>query len=488
MTTLAILKNNQERENEAETPVIQTVLPEAMLIAGVMALPDISQPARLHLLVCDIPADKTRSGTQSKLPKSEENKGKSKSVSYSTQLSFESEDEYFDPLFSVPSVFQSINNPMKDGFSKSVGEKSEEKQVVRNAKVVQCLSIDDVHCDNLQVSQVLSYDDGKHVLLVLTKIRQNCNPEIFADSQCLNKNNHSEVGDKVDNDNICSGDGDEGHDKVCDSSVLSDSLSREGSSLSSTIENSHDKRESIGHKESRTSLKNSSLEPSQEENNSSCNTKYPKENSDLAEPSADENVTSNLDLLDNTDNKPTEKSSESDTMKYPELSNVIHNSTESSPNENTSQSKPESIHAETVTPNCGQDSKDSIFKNSETSPKVLPTEHTCSSMYERKYSSCLLLYKTRTEKGRTLLEDKPCKTMFTSSSDSLCDVFLLPNDAEDSFMPSLVEVNDHKNIYLAGTLLLSVPPIFHSISLLSSKIPPARSTTFKPVRSLYVEG
>ena len=64
---------------------------------------------------------------------------------------------------------------------------------------------------------------------------------------------------------------------------------------------------------------------------------------------------------------------------------------------------------------------------------------------------CLLLYKTRKEKGRTLIEDNPCKTLFTTSTqDSLRDVFLLPDDAEDSFMPNSVEINNTKNVYLAG--------------------------------------
>jgi hypothetical protein len=93
----------------------------------------------------------------------------------------------------------------------------------------------------------------------------------------------------------------------------------------------------------------------------------------------------------------------------------------------------------------------------ETPPKpdgaFSPTKNAGNKMCERNYSKCLLLYKTRREKGRTLLEEKPCKTLFTKSAEErLRDVFLLPDDAEDSFMANSVEINITKSVYLAGTV------------------------------------
>jgi hypothetical protein len=93
----------------------------------------------------------------------------------------------------------------------------------------------------------------------------------------------------------------------------------------------------------------------------------------------------------------------------------------------------------------------------ETPPKpdgaFSPTKNAGNKMCERNYSMCLLLYKTKREKGRTLLEDKPCKTLFTKSAEErLRDVFLLPDDAEDSFMANSVEINITKSVYLAGTV------------------------------------
>ena len=482
MTIVGILRNNQERENEAETPVIQTVLPEAMLIACANTSPDIhSQPARPHLLVCEIPADKNRSVTPSKLPKSDESKGKSKSVSYSTQLSFESEDEYYDPLFSVPSVFQSIQSPLKDAFSKSGAEKAAETQAVKDAKVVQCLNVENIGCDNLEISQVIPYEDGSHVLLVMIKKKENCDHEVCAiDYHCpdhLSKTAEDNAGNTSTSlDNTTD---DKGSDSAFPSSIVGDDSvpskkdSNGGASANGTLK---DTNESNDDKESYTDLKPDS-QPFNEETNSdnntkypvetdeevgtsdsagssecvaeelksSDNTKYPEETSDSAGPSvsAGADAMSNVDLLKC---RSSEESNTSDTIKGPGTNTE---SLGTSPKSGSEQMKsqvtiPGSSHVLNV--------EDSVDKNSSSSePKVSSTDNTSCSVFERNYSVCLLLYKTRKEKGRTLIEDNPCKTLFTTSAqDSLRDVFLLPDDAEDSFMPNSVEINNTKNVYLAG--------------------------------------
>lgn len=479
MTSVAILKNNQERENE--TPVIQTVLPEAILISCLNTSSDTSSlSARPHILVCEIPADKRRSGAPSKLPKSEENKGKSKSISYSTQLSFESEDEYYDPLFSVPSVFHGFNSPLKDAFSKSATDKADASKVVKDAKVVQCLSVEETGCDNLEVSQVIPYDDGSHVLFVLTKRKQSCSRETSAKSRCLeeeiSKADTISGGTSVDNyderDN-------EGYDRIFPpNSDNSESPSGTGANISTSNGIPFDAKESCDSEESCTDIDNSSestrlrnqrsdegassinntkhpmkTEDSEnfaEELQSSENVKYPEDANDTTEPcvSAGADAMSNSELLKCNENEPCKESNTSESIKSQGISNSSDGGAKLS---ETSESQPEPVETQAVASSNNQVnsfSNENTVNNSESEPKLAPTEN--STACERNYSVCLLLYKTRKEKGRTLLEDKPFKTLFTMSTDGLSDVFLLPDDAEDSFMPSSVEVNGVANIYLAG--------------------------------------
>ena len=403
MASVAILKNNQERENE--TPVIQAVLPEAMLISCLNTRSGVpSQTARPLILVCGIPADKKRASTRSKVPKSEETKGKSKSVSYSTQLSFESEDEYYDPLFSVPSVFHGFNSPLKDAFSKSGSEKSDETKLVKDAEVVQCLSIEENGCDDLEVSQVIPYNDGSHVLFVLTKRKQCCTQDASAKSRDKTISDGDNSGTSVDN---CDDRDDEGYDRTTSEGSVSTSNgipfdakeNCDSKELSTDVDNKFDSRLESGR--------------SDEEANSNSNIKY------LVETNDTENFAEGLQTSGSTN--------------YPE---DISDMSQTGPAETQKQ-----------TSGDNQVMNENTVNNSESEPKLAPTENTTLT---RSCSVCLLLYKTRIEKGRTLLEERPCKSLFTMSNDGLSDVFLLPDDAEDSFMPSSVEVNDVKNVYLAG--------------------------------------
>ena len=465
MASVAILKNNQEPENE--TPVIQTVLPEAMLISCLNTSSDTSSlPARPHILVCEIPADKKRSGAPSKLPKSEENKGKSKSVSYSTQLSFESEDEYYDPLFSVPSVFHGFNSPLKDAFTKSGMDKVDATKVVKNAKVVQCLSVEETGCDNLEVSQVIPYDDGSHVLFVLTKRKRNYSRETSVESHCLDGNiSEADTTNSATSVDNCDNRNNEGYDRTVLTNSGEIKLSSSGTEANISTSNGipFDAKESCDSEESCTDVDNRS-EPSRsdgrrseegtnsvnntmhpvetedsenfaDELQSSGNTKYPEDASDTTEPcvSSGAGSISNSELLKCSENESCEESNASESMKSQGISNSSDGGAKVSETSNDNQ----------VNSFINED----IVENSESEPKHAPTENTTC---ERNYSVCLLLYKTKKEKGRTLLEDRPYKTSFTMTTDGLSDVFLLPDDAEDSFMPTSVDVDNVKNVYLAG--------------------------------------
>ena len=479
-----MLKNNQEREVAAETPVIHTALAEAMLIACVNTTPnDSSKPTRPHLLVCEIPADKNRSGTPSKVPKSSEGKGKSKSVSYSTQLSFESEDEYYDPLFSVPSVFQSIPGPFKNGFPKFGAEKADETQTVKNAKIVQCLSIKELASECVKVSQVIPYEDGSHVLFVLTKGKQNCFEKPGVSVQSPDENDAL----KMNGDNCQRKELSEENCELNESGLVIQA-SPAGRDFSATTKepngNTADRgsteiKNCSNHNELREdnlpSASSDSTRPHSKPSNSDTktfdnteyidgtreecsiaelqspnNVKYPEEICDVTGPAGAElenSVMSNVNIKNNEGNC-TVGSNTLDNTNYLEMAKS------SVSNADTSlQSTAETLNSES------RDSGSSHELNSKVSHKVETIADSCENKlfpsnvdkYERKYLVSLLLYKTRKEKGRTLLEDHPCKSVITTSKeDCLCDVFLLPDDAEDSFMPSSAEANDYSNVYLAG--------------------------------------
>ena len=437
MTSVGVLRNNQERGNKAESPVIQTVLPEAMLVACANTSSDINlQPARPHLLLCELPADKNRSTVPSKQQKACASKGKSKSVSYSTQLSFESEDEYYDPLFSVPSVFQSMSNPLKDVFPKSGSDKTNE--TVKDAKVVQCLSLENIGCENLEVDQIIPYEDGSHVLFVLIQKKENFVPDVCTvNAHCSNKDNLSKtvednagnIGTILDNDR---------DNKGSDSGLpplKNDPKATNGSS-NEARENGVDNELGSYSKPDEASIK---------ETNSTNNTKYPVE--------IGEKIGAN-DLAGSSEHVAEEVESSDNTKYREETSNSATCSVSADADGYSDNTKTLNINTETVGLPKTQPKThtDPTNENSTVSEcKVSPSENDGKQMRERNYSVCLLLYKTKREKGRTLLEDKPCKTLFTrSAQDSLRDVFLLPDDAEDSFMANSVEINITKSVYLSG--------------------------------------
>ena len=467
---MGILKNNQERGNEAETSLIQNVLPEAMLIACVNTTDASQNPAnpKPYLLVCEIPADKNRSGATTKLPKSEENKGKSKSVCYSTQLSFESEDEYYDPLFSVPSVFQSIASPLKDAFAKSPAEKTDEKVVLKDAKIVQCVSMEKIGRDGVEVAQVIPYEDGSHVLFVVTKRRQVFDHEACRNSHCPGEYGVStNVGTLMDNlDNKDNN----GCDVICDS-VKTDFIAEETNTRDNTNSPANDQpNTAVVHDECSGLDFNAPADvPTRTsecvtEDKSQGNMKHPKETTDYST-----NLSAGADIDSGALSTAELPKCTSRNIKYSEK--PVSPSVDTNPavvSELQSRNEPISSQASsTKTTNQNNSLSEDIVSGPDTESKVPLGESTISSTSsERNYSVWLLLYKTRKEKGRTLLEDKPCRTLLTNSShDSLSDVFLLPEDAEDSFMPSSVEVNKANYVYVAGRVFVYITRLVYTIKL-----------------------
>lgn len=458
-TSVGILKNNQERENKAGAIIGETLLPEAMLICCVNITLE-SQPACPFLLVCEIPADKSRSAIPSKVLQTNNNKGKSKSVSYSTQLSFESEDEYYDPLFSVPGVFHSMNSPLKDASFSKTEEKCDETRVIKDAKIVQCFRLD-IEADNVEVNQIIPYEDGNHILLVLNARKEKSN-----------------VSKAQENTKASSGPCSDSKDMASSHGVRTDS----DINFIATTEKPSD----IDNNTTSFDLKeNGDISESYAAFNNSCNSIIPKsevlnEEAIIIDHNSKNPVVSRVDIYhtsnssdyiadkvtcsEDKDNPTTTNEfdtlgcaaahlvSNADSISF--TKNVAGDESNGTDNMKCIGSNPESM----LLPDKAIKFQDIT---SSTSP-VLNSEHSVDGLTESSkqlhgsfiksdYSAYLLLYKTRKEKGRTLLEDKPCKTLSTSSQKGIRDVFLLPDDVEDSFMSNSVEVNDEKKVYLAGT-------------------------------------
>ena len=427
VTSLGLLKNNQEPESDEDIPSARKILPEAMLIAAANINNPLdptsreqSEPSRdtPYLLVSEVPADKNKTRPGTKLVKSDDEKTKPKQVSYSTQLSFESEDEFYDPLFSSSmshhEVFQKLSSPTKDAFSKSGGDKTDGS--TKDAKMVQCLNVGKfVKSDGFVVTQVIPYDDGAHVIVALAKRKQSGNELGSTALRC------SEMG---------------GSD-ACGVAV-------------EASQSNDDKQE----------VKKGSGCLCTEPENSSCNER--KMDNDIEGVGCHYGNSNEKENSDGSSSKgcclPEEVFSGEKSCGDAEISadrRECHSPIET---ENSTRASATTVETE---PSCGSQ----VLGSSDPSDNlkrvplevINPIENqgtSCSNTEkddDKDHSCLLLLYKTKKTKGRTLLEDEPCRTMVCeNAADSLKDIFLLPEDAEESFNPGAIEADTPKSLYLAG--------------------------------------
>lgn len=382
-----------------------------------------------YLLVCEIPPDKRITQGSSKSGKSDEEKPKIKPVSYSSQLSFESEDEFYEPLFSSPvphGVFDKIGSPTKDAFPKMWEGKSGENGTTKDAKIVQCLSLHTFAKSNgFFVAKVLPYDDGAHVLVMLAK-RKQCGNELGSTAlRC------SETDEKLRN---------------------SDSVSNEASQADDKPEVPEENTESSGTEQKDSSCSKVEVESGTEsfgcDQGSSARREVNRGSS--AEESCAPNEVSHCK---NSHTDPSVPADNGNHLSSTETSGLV-SSEKSTAAATTVQTAPPISDSSLASTSLDSDT---VHERSSSEVKNL-TEEVASSSYNNnrdignnERSCCLLLYKTKKTRGRTLLQDEPCKTiLFSLTADNLRDVFLLPEDAEESFNPGSVEAGSGKSTYLAG--------------------------------------